>query len=150
MHYKEVGDITADEFSYMFVEHPITPIFYALPKIHKSLTNPPGRPIVAGIGSVTERISSFVDSFLKPFVWALPSFTRDSMDIIQLLRGLPQISDETILATFDVESLYTTIPHAGGLEAINFFLSQRPPEMKPSTDCISKLAELVLTYNFSF
>lgn len=34
--------------------------------------------------------SSFVDSFWKPYVWPLPSFTRDSMDIIKLLGSLPR------------------------------------------------------------
>ena len=38
---------------------PRTPNFYMLPKIHKP--NNPGRPIVNGIGSITEKISAYVD-----------------------------------------------------------------------------------------
>ncbi|KAL2099357.1 hypothetical protein ACEWY4_005837 [Coilia grayii] len=148
IYYKEKGEITIHEYNYMTVVHPVTPVFYTLPKVHKSLINPPGRPIVAGIGGLTEKISSFVDTFLKPYVLSLPSFTRDSIDMIKTLEDLPTIGEDIILATFDVESLYTMIPHEGGLEAIQYFLSQRPLEEKPSTDCICKLAEIVLTCNF--
>ena len=37
--------------------------FYLLPKIHKK--DNPGRPVVNGIGSVTEKISAYVDTFLR-------------------------------------------------------------------------------------
>ena len=40
-------------------------LFYLLPKIHKP--NNPGRPIVNSIGSITEKISAFVDEQLKKF-----------------------------------------------------------------------------------
>ena len=39
----------------LYNKSPRTPNFYMLPKIHKP--NNPGRPIVNGIGSITERIS---------------------------------------------------------------------------------------------
>ncbi|CAH2301946.1 Hypothetical predicted protein, partial [Pelobates cultripes] len=39
--------------------------FYYLPKIHKRLENPPGRPIISGIGSLTSNISQYVDFFLQ-------------------------------------------------------------------------------------
>ena len=45
--------------------------FYILPKIHK--VNNPGRPIVSYNNHPTERISQFVDYFLKPLVYTVPS-----------------------------------------------------------------------------
>jgi hypothetical protein len=39
---------------------------YFLPKIHKGISPPPGRPVVSGNGCPTEKISSFVDHFLNP------------------------------------------------------------------------------------
>ncbi len=55
------GEITKQEFDFMKVDYPVTPVIYVLPKIHKDLTNLPGRPIISGIGSLTEKISTFVD-----------------------------------------------------------------------------------------
>lgn len=37
---------------------------YYLPKIHKSLTNPPGSPIISGIDLVTSRIGRYIDFYL--------------------------------------------------------------------------------------
>ena len=51
-----------DEHTYnnLQTKNPRIPTFYLLPKIHKK--NNPGRPIVNGIGSVTEKISAYVDT----------------------------------------------------------------------------------------
>uniref|UniRef100_A0A8L0DS66 Uncharacterized protein n=1 Tax=Oncorhynchus mykiss TaxID=8022 RepID=A0A8L0DS66_ONCMY len=42
----------------------IRSVIHALPKIHKRLDKPPGRPIVPSFGSLTENISAFVDFIL--------------------------------------------------------------------------------------
>ena len=46
----------------------------------------------------------------------------------------------------DVTALYTNIPHGDGLQALRFFLEQRPTP-DPPTDTLIRLAELVLTLN---
>lgn len=55
--------------------------------------------------------STFVDSFLKPCVSSLPSFTGDFSDVINVLKKIPQINENTLLACFDFENLYMSIPH---------------------------------------
>lgn len=40
------GLIDKQTWSYLNIQEPIVPTFYALPKVHKSLTNPPGQPIL--------------------------------------------------------------------------------------------------------
>ena len=45
-----------------------TSIFYLLPKIHKNLLNPPGRPIVSSVDCSTERISMMMDIILQPLL----------------------------------------------------------------------------------
>lgn len=45
-----------------------------------------GRPI-SSIGSLTSNISVFVDQCLKPWVLNLPSYTRDSIDLINKLKS---------------------------------------------------------------
>ncbi len=128
----------------MKVDYPVTPVIYVLPKIHKDLTNPPGRPIISGIGSLTEKISTFVDFFLKPVVFTLPSFVKDSIDMIKIKKTI-DLPDEILFVTFDVESLYTNIPHEGGIEAMEFFLRDPHQNKNPSANCIKTLAKLVLT-----
>ena len=51
---------------------------YFLPKIHKSTTRPPGRPIVSGIQGPTEKLSKIVDHWLRDYVTHLDSHIQDS------------------------------------------------------------------------
>ena len=46
--------------------------FYLLPEIHKK--NCPGRPVISGCNTPTEKISAFVDHQLKPLVPQIPSY----------------------------------------------------------------------------
>ena len=50
----------------LYNKAPRTPHFYMLPKIHKQ--NNPGRPIVNGIGSITEKISVYVEQQIRHLV----------------------------------------------------------------------------------
>ena len=125
------------EKCYEFLEPsmaPRTPIFYLLPKIHKPMIHDltPGRPIVSGCGSPTEKISQFLDYYLKPIVETLPSFIKDSNHFLQIIFHNKQIIKEgIILATLDVKSLYTNIPQNEGiqhcLEAMNMFYGAKLP-----------------------
>lgn len=86
-HYLDTGDISKHKYEYMKVGHRVIPVIYTLPKVHKNYdTVPPGRPIISGIGSLTEKISSFVDYFLKPHVFSLPSYVRDSSDFFACVK----------------------------------------------------------------
>ena len=86
---------------------------YFMKKIHK---NPMGiRPIVSSCNSITELISQFVDKWLQPFVKELPSYLKDSTEFIKLVEGTP-LPASSILASIDVSSLYTNIPHKDGIE----------------------------------
>lgn len=102
----------------MVVDSPITPVIYTLPKIHKSYTTvPPGCPIVAAIGSLTENISAFVDYFLQLLVIALPSYVKDSMEFIKMIKTIQLKDDHRFFVTMDIESLYTNVAFEGGLQA---------------------------------
>ena len=50
--------------------------FYLLPKIHKK--GCPGRPVISGCGTCTERVSEFVDFHIKHLVPEIPSYIRDT------------------------------------------------------------------------
>ena len=140
-------ELNKNEYNFMKIEYPPVAVIYTLPKVHKSQEVPlVGRPIVSGIGSLTSNISTFIDHLLKPFVFSLPSYTRDSIDFINKLKSI-NVPPTCLLATLDVSSLYTNIPHDGGVEAVNY-LRQIDSTEKPNLACVSKLTELVLTSNY--
>ena len=66
------------------------------------------------------------------------------------LNTLPlTVKEETLLASFDVESLYTNIPHELGIEAIKYWLDKYPQEIQNrfSKEFILEGIELILKNN---
>lgn len=139
--------ITKTEFDFLYCQHPIRPVFYTLPKVHKSLTDPPGRPIVAQNDSLLSPLSEFVDFYIKEHVQKLPAFIRDTTDFINKIADLPNLADDVILVTFDIASLYTNIPHDGGLEALQFYLQDRD-DATPPNHFLVDLAAYVMKKNY--
>ena len=127
---------------------PWVPCFYLLPKIHKGVIPPPGRPILSANDCPTEKISGFVDFFLRPFVSKLPSYIKDTSDFITKLEALDPLPEESLLVTFDVHSLYTNIPIEEGLRcAARTLIRNRDRTEKPSTTELVQLLQLVLKCN---
>ena len=126
-----------------------TPQMYFLPKIHKGVTPPPGRPICSGNGSPTEKISQLVDHFLNPIAQKVPSYVKDTTHFLQILNSLGTLPPNCILATLDVTSLYTNIPNEFGKQACKEGFDEfRPnPRAKPSNISLLKLMDLILTKN---
>ena len=116
-----------------------------MPKIHKP--GNPGRPIISGIGTLTENISGFVEKILKPLVHITPSFVLDTSDFLNKINDLVVVPQDAILATLDVSSLYSNIPNDDGLEACKYFLDKRNCQDPPTTDII-KLTEFILKHNY--
>lgn len=96
---------------------PSAPIIYYLPKIHKHPTCPPGHPVIGGIDSVASRVGRYIDFLLQPFVVKMPSYIKDSRQVINVLAEHTH-KPGMWLVTADVTSLYTVIPHDLGLFAV--------------------------------
>ena len=73
------GNLTQD-CKVLIQKKPRCSVFYMLPKIHK--IDSPCRPIVSACSCPTELISSFVDDILQPLVKNLPSFCKDTDDVL--------------------------------------------------------------------
>ena len=72
----------------------------------------------------THRLSNLIDILLHPFTKHVTSYLRDTTDF---LNNIPEtVPKDTILASFDIESLYSNIPHALGLEAVDYWLEKYP------------------------
>jgi hypothetical protein len=141
----EISDKCAD---YLYLSKPRTPELYLLPKIHKGKTPVPGRPIVSGNSSPTERLSQLADYFLQPLVQNTPSFVRDTTDFLTKLQNIEGLLEGTLLCTIDVNSLYTNIPNKEGIEACQTYLSRhRPNTSSPHNDSITQMLDYVLNKN---
>ena len=68
-----------------------------------------------------------IDILLQPFSKHVKSCIKDTTDFLSKIPTTA--SHETIIATFDVENLYTNIPHDLGLEAIKYWLEKHPKEL---------------------
>ncbi|CAJ0950028.1 unnamed protein product, partial [Ranitomeya imitator] len=85
---------------YLTNNHPVTPVMYILPKIHKNLQNPPGRPIVASTDSILNPLSMFLEKLLTPHTKLTKSFILDTGDFLKKIRNVDIIPHNSILCTF--------------------------------------------------
>ena len=99
---KKRGDASSETLGYFLVNYPKLGRFYLLPKIHKSLHNAPGRPVISNWGYFTENISVFVDHHLQPLEKGVKSYIKDTNDFLRKLRDLPLLSNDFFLCTVDV------------------------------------------------
>jgi hypothetical protein len=143
------GEIDISVYNYLVQKEYRTPNLYLLPKIHKGIIPPPGRPILSANGSPTEKISQFVDHFLKHCSTSHRSYIKDTSDFINKLQAIGKLPPNSILVTFDVTSLYTNIPNQDGIHAAKCALNKlRPqPGLRPSNNSLVQLMEFVLTKN---
>ena len=103
-------------------DNPRCSMFYLLPKIHK--VDNPGRPIVSTINCNSEIISQYLDGIFFPIVTKLPTFIKDTSDVIRLCKDFKFTDDYQCryLFTMDICSLCTNIPTAEGLAAHRYYL----------------------------
>ena len=141
--------MTEKEMDYLQNFKAKTSNFYGLPKVHKSrqinekcklaqsnyveitedILDLKLRPIVAGPSCQTHRLSNLIDILLRPFTKHVTSYLRDTTDF---LNNIPEnVPKDTILVSFDIESLYSNIPHALGLEAVDYWLEKYPETLNP-------------------
>ena len=84
-----------------------------------------GRPVISNCATPTEEASAFVDFHLKPIMQDGLSYIRNSGDFINKIKSLNHIPSNEILVMADVVSLYLSIPHESGLNAIEEALDNR-------------------------
>lgn len=126
--------------------------FYILPKIHKEPDKwtvpheiPPGRPIVSDCGSETYQTAEFIDFYLNPLSVRHPSFIKDSYYFIDLVKSLT-IPADSFLFSIDIDSLYTNIDIAAGLQAVREVFQAYPDAERPDKE-ILELLEINLRRN---
>ena len=143
-----MGWILPLEADFLVNKQPKIPYFYTLPKIHKNIFPPPGRPIVSGIDSLLEPLSKFVDVFLRPIVTNTSTYLRDTKDILQLIDSINDNTEVQMIITLDVESLYTSIPQQATLEVVDVMMREASWDSRTPPHFVLECATIALTENF--
>uniref|UniRef100_A0A803JYE2 Helix-turn-helix domain-containing protein n=1 Tax=Xenopus tropicalis TaxID=8364 RepID=A0A803JYE2_XENTR len=141
------GILSNKEYDYLHCTNPTIPIFHTLSKVHKSLEDVKGRPIVAGIGSLNEGLSCYIDKLLMPLVLQLPTFLRDTTMCINKLADL-EWKPTYRWFSMDVAALYSSIDHTLGLHSIQYWLQQEGCFPSIQIDFILQAVHFLLYTNY--
>ena len=158
--------LTDSEYKYLSQNYFETSNFYGRPKIHKSeilhkaikeqnkelstILEPKDlklRQIVGGPKCPTGRLGNFLDLILKPLTKHVKRNIKDNIEFLKTCKR--NVTDDTVLVTFDVCSLYTNVPHAFGLSAIEYFVSNYRQSINPrfTTQFVLEAASFILCNN---
>ena len=77
---------------------------------------------------------------------------KKSTDFINKIESLDKLTEQSIIGTLDVTSLYTNIPNEEGIESIkNMLLTERTGDINPKNETLIELLGMVLkSNNFQF
>jgi hypothetical protein len=95
------------------------PIFYGLPKVHKTPMSL--RPVVSSTNSLLAVFSIWLDYKTKELLPLVKSYLKNSFTLIQTLQNC-KIPENALIFTADAKSMYTNIDTAIGITAIRDFL----------------------------
>ncbi|MFX0618098.1 reverse transcriptase domain-containing protein, partial [Escherichia coli] len=96
------------------------PKLYGLPKIHKP--NTPLRPIVSQIDTPTYKLAQLVAKVLSPLRGHTNAYIKDSYHFISEIKDL-HLADNETMVSFDVQSLFTSLPVEDCIKIISKKLS---------------------------
>ena len=120
-------------------------ILYGLPKIHK--LNVPVRPIFRACGTATYALAKFLVPLLSPI--SENEFTvKNSYEFVESVRNF-QFTEDMVMASFDVESLFTNIPVT---ETVNIALDSLFSKCKDvkgiSRDLLHSMLDISVTNSY--
>ena len=112
---------------------------YGNPKTHKNLVNPPLRPIISQIGTPTYEIAKLLNDLLNKFLPTKYSInsTNEFIDIIN------STNSNGLLASLDVESLFTNVPVNATIKIILNY-AYNNPDIPPPTIPKDLMEQLLL------
>ena len=118
-------------------------------KTHKA--GNPLRFITSCCGTAIENLSAFSEFYLQPLARKLPSFIKDTTDLLNRIEDLNRsgpFPEGTLLVSWDVVSMFPNIDNQLGLTAVKKALNARENQL-PSTNCILEAVEICLKSNHS-
>lgn len=134
------------ETRYLIPEAPKILVKYQTSKIQKYKTHPPGRPIINGIDSIFYRMGEYLGHFLQPIARSFPSNIKVSKELTNLIKEVT-INDQCILASVDMNSLYTNIRQKDAITAKEWAL-KKTSMGKEEMEFITEALELSIKGNY--
>ncbi len=126
------------------------PIFYGLPKVHKSPVTL--RPVVSGVNSLLAVFSNWLDYKLKKLLPSIKSYVKDSTTVIKELKELT-IPINARLFSADATSMYTNIDTHLAVDSIKSLILDNTDSLPCNfpTSIILEILTIVMENNvFSF
>ena len=116
---------------------------YCNPKIHKSRTDPPMRPIISQIGTGTYTISKALNSIILPYLHT-KYMIRSKAEFVELSRT---VKSPKFLASLDVENLFTNVPVGETIDIIlnNCYSHDKLPPPDIPRNTLQQLLEICTT-----
>jgi len=144
-----INSLTKSEATYFQRSMNLTyrlPIFYGLPKVHK--TPVLLRPVVSSINSFSSIFSNWLDFCMKELLPLVKSFTKNSFEVIQDLKQLT-IPRNALLFSVDTKSMYTNIDTNTGISYISSFIKANQADISPNfpTNLFLEVLQLVMENN---
>lgn len=163
--------LTVKEIDFLTKFKWTTSNFYVLPKVHKCISiinkvksstedyielQPPqdlkGRPIVGGCEAPTQRLSALIEKLLSPIATKVKTYIKDDWHFLRLLPATLDYN-ATTLYSVDISSLYTSITHDLGVEAIQYWINKHRnliPSRFNNDFIIHSLLFVLKNNNFTF
>jgi hypothetical protein len=136
---KRTGAISNSDWTRMKPTDSTLAQFYGLPKIHKE--GNPLRPIVSFNGSPTHGLAKWLFNHLKHLT-KLSEYSVSSSKEFLLKLQPHQINPDEIMLSFDVTSLFTSIPKSLAVETMRMLLEEKYTE-KENAPKIGDIIELI-------
>ena len=118
----EKNDLNKFKANSLVVSNPSVPMLYALPKTHK-----PGkkmRPIISSCNSPTSKLSKWIANELQKLDFKREFEVKNTEEVVNKLKNV-KIEDDEILVSFDVESLFPSIPVEKALSSFKYHLERK-------------------------
>ena len=126
---------------------PQPPKLYGLPKLHKP--NVPMRPIVSFCGSPTYQLSKYLTTILQPLTDESRHKLQSTENFINAIKTV-QIPHDHKLVSFDVKSLFTSIPLQLALDCTETAINNSTFKLPlPTNDIMDLLNHVLLRHIFS-
>ena len=142
---KKTDAIDIQRYNRLRCRVPQPPKLYGLPKLHKP--NIPMRPIVSFCGSPTYQLSKYLTTVLKPLTDGSRHKLQSTENFIDAIKTV-QVPDDYKLVSFDVKSLFTSIPLQLALDCTETAINNSTIELPLPTDDLMDLLNLCLTSTY--